>query len=164
MKRTLTHLGVLGGTPPAGGGSNTGTVTVGGTVGPGHEGDPPASPPDDAAPETQTQQQGGGVAGAQAESKRASAKIKTGRNLRVDRKGRVRVRVVCEGDAGAVCKGTLRLARGNAVYGSKRYSIAAGKAKTVRLTLRSKARRVVKSGRSGATLSTGALRQAVRLK
>jgi hypothetical protein len=34
----------------------------------------------------------------------------------------------------------------------------------VRLTLRSKARRVVKSGRSGATLSTGALRQAVRLK
>ena len=104
------------------------------------------------------------VAGAQAESKRASAKIKAGRNLRVDRKGRVSVRVVCEGDAGAVCRGTLRLARGKAVYGSKSYSIAAGQAKTVRLTLRSQAKRAMKAGRTGATLSTGALRQAVTLK
>ena len=153
MKRTLTHLGVLS-APPTGG-SNTGTVTVGGTVPPGHEGDPPAQP----QPQPQS-----GVAGAQAEAKRASAKIKSSRNLRVDRKGRVSVRVVCEGDSGAVCRGTLRLARGKAVYGSKSFSIAAGKTKTVRLTLRSKARRVVKSGRAGATLSTGALRQAVRLK
>ena len=84
---------------------------------------------------------------------------------KVDRKGRVSVRVVCEGDAGAVCKGTLRLARGKASYGSKRFMIAAGKTATVKVTLRSKARRALKSGRTvRVTLSTGALRQAVRLR
>src|SRR6185369_7734809 len=37
MKRTLTHLGVLS-TPPPSGGSNTGTVEVGGTVPPTTQG------------------------------------------------------------------------------------------------------------------------------
>ena len=151
MKRTLTHLGVLS-APPAGG-SNTGTVTVGGTVPPGSEGDA-------VAPQAQPQ---GGVRGAQA--KRASAKIKSSRNLRVDRRGRVSVRVTCVGDAGAVCRGALRLARGSTSYGSKQFRIAAGKTATVKVTLRSKARRALKSGRTvRATLSTGALRQSVRLR
>ena len=146
MKRTLTHLGVLSAPPPdtGGGGSNTGTVEVGGTV----------------PPTTQ-----GGVAPATAKSKRASAKIKSSRNLRVDRRGRLSVRVACTGDAGAVCRGTLKLARGSTTYGSKQFKIAAGKTATVKLTLRAKARRAMKSGRTvKATLSTGALKQAVRLR
>ncbi len=145
MKRTLTHLGVLSAPPPSGGGgSNTGTVEVGGTV----------------PPTTQ-----GAVAPATAKSKRASARIKSSRTLRVDRRGRLSVRVACTGDAGAVCRGTLKLARGSTTYGSKQFKIAAGKTATVKLTLRAKARRAMKSGRTvKATLSTGALRQAVRLR
>jgi murein tripeptide amidase MpaA len=150
MKRTLTHLGVLGAPeepePPA---SNTGTVEVGGTV-----------PP----------QGQGAVQGAAA--KRASAKIKSGKRLKLDRKGRVRVRVVCEGDAGAVCRGTARLTRGGKIYGANAFAIKAGKSATVRITVRKKMRKAITARRTYSivvrgTNSAGArisARQAVRLR
>ena len=40
-----------------------------------------------------------------------AAKIKVGKRLRADRKGRVKVRVACDGDAGATCKGKVQLLR-----------------------------------------------------
>ena len=151
MKRTLTHLGVLAPAPPPGG-SNTGTVVVGGTVPPG------------AAPTTP----------AKAKAKHARAKIKSSRNLKASRKGVVSVRVRCEGDAGATCAGTLKLARGKASYGSKRFSIKAGKTATVKLTLSKSARKALKAKRTvKATLTASgkdsagariATRQSVRLK
>jgi hypothetical protein len=150
MKRTLTHLGVLAPTapPPT---TSTGTIDVTGTV-------PPAATP----------QPSGKVLGANAKSKRASARIKSSRNLKVDRKGAVRVRVNCAGDAGAVCRGTVKLVRGKATYGSKAFAVKAGKTATVKVKLRKSARKasaatVVISGRdsSGAALR---VRQSVKLK
>ena len=77
--------------------------------------------------------------GDRAKSKRASAKIKSSRNLRVDRKGRVSVRVACAGDAGAVCRGTAAAGpRRRPRTARRRSAIAAGKTATVRITLRSR--------------------------
>lgn len=157
MRRTLTHLGVLA-TPPPPPGSNTGTVDVGGVVLDGNADDPPAAPVAAAGGST-------AVAQVKAASKRASAKIKSGRTLRVDRRGKVRVRVACTGDAGAACRGTLKLVRGKRTYGSKRFSVKAGRTATVKVKLRRKTRRatVVITGTDSAGARINA-RQAVRLR
>jgi murein tripeptide amidase MpaA len=143
MKRALTHLGVLGTTPPPEGGSNTGTIDVGGTV-------PPQS-------QSQSQAGQGGVAaaGTKAKAKRASAKIKASKRLKFDRKGRVSVRVACAGDAGAVCRGTARLVRGKATYGSKRFAVKAGKTATVKIAVRKKARAEITKRRTYAVVVSG---------
>ena len=58
-------------------------------------------------------------------------KLKSGKRLRVTAKRRARVRLTCAGDAGAVCKGTVRLRTGKRRYGTKAFTIAAGKTATV---------------------------------
>ncbi len=144
MKRTLTHLGVLAApTPPPT--TSTGTVDVGGTV------EPTPTP-------RRRRRRGatGQVSGANAKSKRASAKIKSSRTLKVSRKGAVSVRVNCAGDAGAVCRGTVKLVRGKATYGSKAFAIKAGKTATVKVTLRKSARKASQGDR--ARLRQGQLR------
>ena len=52
-------------------------------------------------------------------AKRASAKLKIGDRLRADRKRRVKLRVVCEGDEGATCNGKAALKRRGKTFGSK---------------------------------------------
>jgi hypothetical protein len=168
MKRTLTHLGVLDAPPP---GSNTGTVDVGGTV------EPPATP--NSPPPTGGEDQGATKQAATQEAaavKRASAKIKSSRNLKVDRKGRVTVRVNCSGDAGAVCRGTVKVVRGKATYGAKQFAVKAGKTATVKVKLRKSAKAALKKAGKKAVKSTVVItgknsegarisaRQAVRLK
>jgi murein tripeptide amidase MpaA len=150
MKRTLTHLGVLAApTPPPG--SNTGTVEVGGTV-----------------PPTATPQPTSQVLGAKAKSKRASAKIKSSKTLKIDKHGKVAVRVNCAGDAGAVCRGTVKLTSGKALYGSKAFAVKAGKTATVKVTLRRSARKASKatvlvSGKDSSGVALR-VRQSVKLK
>ena len=92
MKRTLTHLGVLA-TPPA---PTPETARDAGGGPAGRRGRPPAT-----AAQAPSDSRG-------RETKHASAKIKSSRNLRVDRKGVIRVRVTCQGDAGSACTGTLQ--------------------------------------------------------
>ena len=153
MKRTLTHLGVLSPAPPAGGGGSVSVpVDVGGTV--------EATPTP--APAAQGQ-----VQGAKAKSKRASAKIKSSRTL-VSRKGAVSVRVNCAGDAGAVCRGTVKIVRGKASYGSKAFAVRAGKTATVKVSLRKSARTALTRGAVKTTVVVSgrgiAARQSVKLK
>ena len=75
----------------------------------------------------------------------AKAKIKVGKKLRADRRGRVKVRIACDGDAGATCKGKVQLLRKRTkVWGAKRFTIAAGKAKTVKVKLRKPAFKALK--------------------
>jgi hypothetical protein len=155
MKRALTHLGVLGAPAPPPAGGDSGQLEVGGTV-------PPAG--------------GGQAVVADTKLKRASAKLKSSRKLKVDRKGRVAVRVNCAGDAGAVCRGTVKLMRGKTSYGSKKFAVKAGKTATVKVKLRKKAKAALRKAGKKAVKSTvvitGAdssgrrinVRQAVRLR
>jgi murein tripeptide amidase MpaA len=114
----------------------------------------------------------GGVLGVSKKG-RAFAKIKSGKRLRIDRKGRVKVRIRGEGDEGAVASGKLRLVRGKTQYGAKRFSVRAGQTKTVTVKLRKSVRKALRRGKalkatltatgtdsSGATI---AARQKVRL-
>jgi immune inhibitor InhA-like protein len=141
LRRTLTHLGVLGaGTPQPGAGA----------------GNPPATPV------------------ANAKKGRAYAKLKVSRKLRVDRKGRVKVRVRGEGDAGATVSGKVRVMRGKARYGAKRFTVRAGETKTVKVKLRKRALRALRGRKAlkatitvKGTDSSGAAiaaRQVVRIK
>ena len=94
--------------------------------------------------------QGNAVAGqGQASAKRAFAKIKSGKRLRVSRKGKVRVRVACAGDAGATCEGKAKLKRRGKMLGSKRFTIAAGKTTKVVVKLRKSAFKKVKRSQHG---------------
>ena len=120
LRRTLVHLGVLAdepaAAPAAGGGGQS------------------------AAP---------GVANTQTvaatKHRRAYAKLKAGK-LRIDAKGRVRVNVAGAGDAGAVAKGRLRLARGGKQVGAARFTVRAGQTKQVSVKLARSARLAVRRG------------------
>ena len=92
---------------------------------------------------------GGGTPGA----KHATVKLKSGKRLRVTAKRRVRLRVTCVGDAGAVCKGTARLRKGKRRYATKAFTIAAGKTATVSAKLNKKAFRTVKRAKRGKKVS-----------
>jgi hypothetical protein len=59
------------------------------------------------------------------------------------KRGKVRIRVSCPKSASGSCKGTLRLRSGKRTLGSKRYTVAAGKAKTVTVTLKKSARKLL---------------------
>jgi hypothetical protein len=137
MKRTLTHLGVLA-PPPTPPTTTTTTTTVTGTV----EATPPpgAGPVPAPAPAPKGEVE---VLGANA--KTASTKLKAGKTLAVSRKGTVGVRINCTGDAGAVCRGTVKLVRGSATVGSKSFAIKAGKTTTVSVTLKRSARKASKA-------------------
>jgi murein tripeptide amidase MpaA len=79
------------------------------------------------------------------DSPNAKVKLKFGKRLRANRKGRVKVRMACEGDAGARCMGKVQLLRKSTkVWGSKRFSMAAGKTKTVKVKLRKSAFKALK--------------------
>jgi hypothetical protein len=165
MKRTLTHLGVLAAPAPAPPSTSTGTVDVGGTV--DSTPTPTTTAADVQAPKTQPAATGQ-VLGANAESKRARAKIKSSKTLKVDSNGKVAVRVNCTGDAGAVCRGTVKLTAGKTTYGSRAFAVKAGKTATVKVTLRRSARRasqatVLVSGKDSSGVALRA-RQSVKLK
>ena len=86
-------------------------------------------------------------------SPRASAKLKVGKRLRADRKRRVKVRVACEGDAGATCKGKAQLLRGRKAWGGKRFSMAAGQTRTVAIKLKKSAfKKLKRKGKQKLTL------------
>jgi hypothetical protein len=74
----------------------------------------------------------------------ASAKLKVGKKLRADRKRRVKVRVSCAGDAGATCKGKAQLLRKGKAWGGKKFTIAAGQTKTVKIKLKKSAFKALK--------------------
>ena len=101
---------------------------------------------------------GGGVAGetVSSKAKRGWAKLKAGKTLRI-RGGKVRVRMTCGGDAGAACKGTLKIRRGKVTLGSKRVTLAAGRTATVTVRLRAKALARMKRGKAlrGRVVFTG---------
>ncbi|WP_053226210.1 M14 family zinc carboxypeptidase [Solirubrobacter soli] len=122
MKRTLTHLGVLGG------GSVSVPVVVEGEVEPTPTPAPPVTAPSPVAPS-------GGVLG-QSKTLRASAKLKSAKTLRVRGGRTVSVRVNCTGDAGAVCRGTVQLVRGKTKLATKKYAVRAGKTATVKLRVK----------------------------
>jgi hypothetical protein len=136
-----------------------------------------ATNPEEAAAPQPTQQGGGGGAptgddgkvGAQASKGRAYAKLK---GVRLKGK-KARVRVAIEGDAGATVAGRVKLARGKAVYGAKKFKGTAGKTISVNVRLNKKARRALARGKalkatvvaSGADSSGAAInaRRSVRL-
>jgi len=130
LRRTLAHLG------------------VGAGVGAGAPA-PPVQDGGDAAGSGS-----GGQLGVTAKKGRAYAKIKSGSTLRIDRRGRVKVRINATGDDGATASGKLRIVRGKRVYGAKRFSVGAGETKTVRVELRKSARTALRRGKTlKATLS-----------
>jgi hypothetical protein len=111
----------------------------------------------------------GGKVGAQATKGRGYAKLKS-----VRLKGKkARVRVAIEGDAGATVAGRVKLARGKASYGSKRFKGTAGQVLSVDVRLSKQARRMLARGKAlkATVLATGAdgsgaainARRAVRL-
>ena len=100
-------------------------------------GNPPGNPP------------GGGTPGA----KHATVKLKSGKRLRVTSKGRARFRLTCAGDAGATCKGTLRLRKGKRRYGTKAFTIRAGRTATVSVKLRKSAFKTIKRAKRGKKVS-----------
>ncbi len=125
LRRTLVHLGLLADEPAAAAGG-------GQAAAPG-------------VANTQTV--------AATKRSRAYAKLKAGK-LRIDAKGRVKVRIAGAGDAGAVAKGRLRLLRGAKQVGAARFSVAAGQTKQVRVKVARSARRAVARGKAvTATLS-----------
>jgi hypothetical protein len=75
---------------------------------------------------------------------KAKVRIKGKRKLRLDRKGRVVVRLSCAGDAGARCAGKVKLARRGKTAGSKQFSIRAGKTAKVAVKLSKKVRKQIK--------------------
>jgi hypothetical protein len=81
---------------------------------------------------------------AQPAVKHASAALKIGKRLRADRRGRVKLRVTCAGDAGAVCNVKAALKRLGKTLGSKKASIAAGQTRTVRVKLKRTSFRILK--------------------
>jgi hypothetical protein len=81
---------------------------------------------------------------AQPAAKHASAALKIGKRLRADRRGRVKLRVTCAGDAGAVCNVKAALKRLGKTLGSKKASIAAGQTRTVRVKLKRTSFRILK--------------------
>jgi hypothetical protein len=85
------------------------------------------------------------AAGASAKSKGPSIAI-VSRSLRMDRRGRVPVRLRCNGKGGA-CHGTLQLAsvRGHRIgaLGSARFTVQAGHVRSVRVKFRRAPRRLV---------------------
>jgi hypothetical protein len=86
----------------------------------------------------------GGTPPGQPGAKHASLKIKVGKRLRASRKGRVKVRLACEGDAGATCAGRVRFLRRGKSWGGKRVTMAAGETDRVKVKLREKAFRRLK--------------------
>jgi hypothetical protein len=154
MKRALQHLGVVKDNPG--------------------QGNPVPGQPGGNSPNTPAAgQPGGSSPNTPAATKRASAKLKIGKRLRADRRRRVKLRVVCEGDAGAMCDGKAALKRRGRTLGSKSFTTAAGTAKTVTVKLkRSSFRKLQRAGsrRANAVVSGTdgsrsklAAKQAVRL-
>jgi hypothetical protein len=82
-----------------------------------------------------------------------------GRRVPVDRRGRARLRLKC--GAGAGCKGTLTLTRGRTKLGSARYSVGAGRARALTVSLTPAARRLVR--REGSLRATAAARSGGRM-
>jgi hypothetical protein len=105
-----------------------------------------ASPPQSGASPPQS----GGSPATQpaASAKKARTSINSPSRLRVDSKGRVAVRVACQGDSGATCGGAVRVLHGRVAAakaaGSKKFRIDAGKTATVRVTLTKAALRSLK--------------------
>jgi murein tripeptide amidase MpaA len=129
LRRTLEHLGIDAPPAPTAGNGNGNAGANGNAAG------------------------GGQVLG-QSKKGRAYAKIKSGKRLRVDSKGRVKVRLVGDGDDGAVARGKLRILRGKQQYGAKRFTVRAGQTKTVAVKLRKSVRKALRSGKTlRATLS-----------
>ena len=64
------------------------------------------------------------------------------------------VRVNCAGDAGATCRGTVKIVRGKTTYGSKTFAVKAGKTATVKVSLRKSAKAALKKAGSKAVKST----------
>ena len=64
------------------------------------------------------------------------------------------MRVNCAGDAGAACRGTVTIVRGKATYGSKAFTVAAGKTATVKVSLRKGAQAALKKFAGKAVKST----------
>jgi Zinc carboxypeptidase/Immune inhibitor A-like, MAM domain len=83
------------------------------------------------------------------------AKLSISKNRIRAKKGKVRIRVSCPRSADRFCKGTLRLRAGKRTLGSKRYTVAAGKAKVVTVKLKKSARKLLarKKGRLRVTIS-----------
>ena len=96
---------------------------------------------------------GGGQPGTTPKPK--GAKLFIGKKGLRAKQGKVRVRVSCPRSADKYCRGTLRLRAGKRTLGSKRYSVAAGKAKTVTVRLKKSARRLLnsKKGKMRVTIS-----------
>jgi hypothetical protein len=111
----------------------------------------------------------GGPGGGPGQGPKATASLVGSRRLRMDRKGRVKVRVRCSGDTGSRCNGSLRIFRrrnaraGARTLGRRTFSIAADRTRVVRVKLNRKTRRqVIRRRKLRATLrvdgsdSTGA--------
>jgi hypothetical protein len=111
--------------------------------------------PAGSAPPAGSGAQDGGKVGTEAAKGRAYAKLK-GVSLKGKRKARVRVAI--EGDAGASVAGRVKLARGKAVYGAKRFKGSAGQVISVDVQLSRKARRALARGKAlnATVVATGA--------
>ena len=105
MKRTLTHLGVLSAPPPAG--------RLEHRHGRGRR--------DRSAGSRRPGQRRRAAKRGEVQAREREDQVEP--QLKLDRKGRATVRVVCEGDAGAVCRGTAKLTRSGKSYGSKAFAM-----------------------------------------
>jgi Ca2+-binding RTX toxin-like protein len=68
-------------------------------------------------------------------------------SIRPGRRGRARVKVKCLSDTRGACKGKLTLKRHGKKVGARRFKIATGKTKVVKVKLRRRARRALKRNR-----------------
>ena len=84
---------------------------------------------------------------------KGKVRIKSKRKLRLDRKGRVAVRLTCAGDTGARCSGNVRLTRRGKTAGSKQFSIRAGRTASIKVKVSKKVRKRVKRSERGLQLS-----------
>ena len=89
---------------------------------------------------------------------RASAKLKSAKTLRVNRKRAASVRVNCAGDTGAVCRGTVELLRGKTKLGTKKFAVQAGKTATVKVRVKHAPRRSPQRSSSASPTSNARLK------
>jgi murein tripeptide amidase MpaA len=84
---------------------------------------------------------------------KGKVRIKSQRKLRLDRKGRVALRLRCAGETGARCSGTVRLVRRGKTAGSKRFSIRAGRTATIKVKVSKQVRKRAKRSKRGLEVS-----------
>ena len=91
----------------------------------------------------------GGPGGGSGDKPHARIRVRGGSRVRVDNRGRARVKLACVGDDTARCNASVRLKKAGRTVGEKEISMRAGKTRTVRVKLGRRIARKVERKRRG---------------